>query len=91
MADRVSDDLWRAANVNGQLEERLLAVGQRTAERAKAISRREGGKANYTVVHSIRPGGRAQVQVMSDNAGEEYGDEKAKRIGALRRAARGER
>ncbi|MDO4653375.1 hypothetical protein [Corynebacterium durum] len=88
--DKVTDAVWRAANKNGELTRKMQEVAERIAASATMISRREGGKANYRVETSIRPAGRAQVLVVSDDRDEEYGTEKTKRIGALRRAAKGE-
>lgn len=67
----------------------LLATAERVRRRAQAISDAEGGTAKFTIRKGIRPGGRAFVDVVSDNPAEEFGTEKVKKIGALRRAARG--
>lgn len=87
---KVSDQLFRAANKPGRIMDGLEKVGRRTAQRATAVSRREGGTANYTIRKGVRPNGRVYVDVVSDNPAEEYGTEGTKRIGALRRVGRGE-
>lgn len=68
----------------------LEKAGQRTVQRATSISRSQGGTARYTLRKGTRPNGRVYVDVVSSNRDEEYGTESVKRIGALRRAARGE-
>lgn len=90
MARRPSDELWRAVNKAVAKSGALDRAGESLAARATQISRSNGGSANYRLRSSIRPGGRAVVDVVSDNAAEERGSEKVKRINALRRAARGE-
>lgn len=84
-ADRVPDFIWRDVNQQKGLKRHLLGVGERVARAALAESRKHGGEANYSVRYSVRPRGRAQVQVFSDNRAEEYGGEDTPRIGALRR------
>lgn len=90
MANRVSDQLFRAANRPGRIMDGLERVADRTIARATKISRAEGGKANYTKRKGVRPNGRVYVDVVSDSPAEEYGDETTRRIGALRRVGRGE-
>lgn len=84
------NDMWEKVNRDPNLRTALETRAKKTAERATAISRAEGGSANYTVKSGIRPGGRAFADVVSDNREEELGTEEVKRIGALRRAVRGE-
>lgn len=86
----VSDQLFRAANRPGKIRDGLEKVAKRTVHRATALSRREGGTANYSIRHGVRPNGRVYVDVVSDNRDEEYGTEETPRIGALRRVGRGE-
>lgn len=87
-ADNVPEFLWREANQQKGLKRHLLSVGERVARAATAESRKHGGTANYRVRYSVRPRGRAQVQVISDNRAEEYGGEHTRRIGALRRVVK---
>lgn len=88
---KVSEQLWRMTNRKTPTRQALERAAQRVATTATAISRANGGTANYTTRPIIRPGGRASVDVVSDNAAEERGTEEVKRTNALRRAARGER
>ncbi|APT92694.1 hypothetical protein CPHO_07080 [Corynebacterium phocae] len=83
-------DLWKVANKNRRLQEVLEKRARRIAARATAISRANGGKANYSVRTGIRPSGRAYADVVSDSPAEERGTEEVPRINALRRAARGQ-
>ena len=87
---RPSDETWRAVNKAVAKSGALDKAGQRLAEKATRISRANGGSANYRVQPRVRPGGRAVVDVISDNVAEERGSGEVKRINALRRAARGE-
>lgn len=91
MAEKVSDAVWRMVNKNRGMRDRLRKVGERVAANATRISRANGGTANYRVVEGTRPGGRAYMDVVSDNPAEEYGTEDTPRINALRRAQRGEK
>lgn len=87
---RPSEEVWRATNDAVAKSGALEKAAQRLAARATQISRANGGSANYRVQPKTRPGGRAVVDVISDNPEEERGSEDVKRINALRRAARGE-
>ena len=73
----------------GSVARRDAQAARDLAADATRISRQNGGKANYSVRSGIRPGGRAYVDVVSDNEAEERGSEQVPRINALRRAARG--
>lgn len=88
---KVSEQLWRMTNRKSPTRDALERTAERVARNATAISRANGGTANYTVRPLIRPGGRASVDIVSDNAAEERGTEETMRINALRRSARGER
>lgn len=87
---RPSEETWRAANEAVAKSGALDKAAQRLVARATQISRENGGSANYRAQPKTRPGGRAVVDVISDNIEEERGSESVKRINALRRAARGE-
>ncbi|HAT1303609.1 TPA: hypothetical protein I8V98_002087 [Corynebacterium striatum] len=88
MADYL-DQMWRKINRDPKIHAALRRRAEATAARATAISRAEGGTANYSIRTGIRPGGRAYADVVSDNGEEEQGTETVRRINALRRAARG--
>lgn len=81
---------WIPANRLKHIHKALETRADKLAARATAISRAEGGTANYRVVKMFRPGGRVAFDVVSDNPDEEYGTDEVRRIGALRRALRGE-
>ena len=90
MGRMVEDEVWRAANKDGKLEQRLRERAQKIADRATQISRSKGGSGTYRVEVSTRPKGRVQALVVTNDVDEEYGTETVERIGALRKAARGE-
>lgn len=84
------DDMFRKVNQTPVIKKALQARAEKVKARATAISRAADGTANYSIKSGTRPGGRAYVDVVSDNSAEEFGTEKVRRIGALRRAVRGE-
>ena len=81
---KTSGDLWRAINESVLKSGALEKAAREVAAEATRISRANGGTANYSVRSGIRPGGRAYVDVVSDNEAEERGSEQVPRINALR-------
>lgn len=80
---------WQKINQAPGVLKAEESAARRIAARATAISRAEGGAANYTVRQGTRPGGRTYFDVVSDRPDEEFGTESTQRINALRRAVRG--
>lgn len=83
------DKQFQQLNRNPKIAQALKNRAEKIRVAAQRISDAEGGTAHYRVVSGVRPGGRAYAYVVSDNRDEEFGTQKTKRIGALRRAARG--
>lgn len=83
------DKQFRQLNRNPKIAQALKVRAEKIRAAAQRISDAEGGTAHYRVASGVRPGGRAYAYVVSDNRDEEFGTQKTKRIGALRRAVRG--
>lgn len=89
MAKSWQEKMWESLNRDPTIQQACVRRAEKTRDRAAAISAAEGGTAHFAVRTGIRPGGRFFADVTSDNRDEEFGTEKTRRIGALRRAARG--
>lgn len=87
MPESLSHEMFTQLNRSPALARQLVRTAHRVQAIAKRTSAAAGGTATFTVDYGIRPGGRARVNVVSNNPGEEYGAEGVARIGALRRAA----
>lgn len=64
----------------------LQVVANRVAARASGLAASEGVEMNITTVAGVRPGGRPFVNVVSDNADQEFGTSKTERRRILGRA-----
>lgn len=64
----------------------LQVVANRVSARAVSLARTEGVEMNVSTVAGIRPGGRPFVNVISDNADQEFGTSKTARRRILGRA-----
>lgn len=89
MARRLSSAEWKRIAGSAQVRSMTRQRGNLIAMRARVLNDAEGGTANITVEHGVRPDGRSFTRVTSDNADEEYGTSKTRRRRVLRRAATG--
>lgn len=67
----------------------LQVVADRIRKRAEGIAANEGVDMQVTTVAGVRPGGRPFVNVVSDNAEQEFGSSRVDRRRILGRAAGG--
>lgn len=65
----------------------LQVVANRVAARAKGIAASEGVDMEVTTVAGVRPKGRPYVNVVTNNAEQEFGSARTKRRRVLGRAA----
>lgn len=65
----------------------LQVVANRVAARAKSIASSEGVEMEVKTVAGVRPKGRPYVNVVTDNAEQEFGSSRTKRRRILGRAA----
>lgn len=65
----------------------LQVVANRVAARARSIAASEGVEMEVTTVAGVRPKGRPYVNVVTNNAEQEYGSARTKRRRILGRAA----
>lgn len=92
MADDISidaDDLFIQANQTTQLRSAVRDKATRIAARARQITSKDDGDATISIRENPLPNGRYGMDVVSDADDEEFGTESRKRVGALRRAAKG--
>ncbi|MGP9760237.1 hypothetical protein [Corynebacterium sp. AOP12-C2-36] len=82
------DELFAQVNQTTQLRAGVRKVGTQVAADARRQTAKEGGKATITLREAPQPNGRYAMDVVSDSPDEEYGSTEAKRIRALRSAAR---
>lgn len=66
--------------------EQLQVVADRVRSRGAALANSEGVEMNITTTAGIRPGGRPFVNVVADNAAQEFGTSKTERRRILGRA-----
>jgi hypothetical protein len=67
----------------------LQVIADRRKKLAETLAKAEGVEMNVTTVAGVRPGGRPFVNVVSDNADQEFGTSKTSRRRILGRAAAG--
>lgn len=67
----------------------LQVIADRRKARAEQLAKAEGVEMTVTTVAGVRPGGRPFVNVVSDNAAQEFGTSKTERRRILGRAATG--
>lgn len=65
----------------------LLVVAERAAARARQLAASEGVEMNVSTVSGVRPKGRPFVNVVADNAEQEFGSSRMGRFRILGRAA----
>lgn len=82
------DDIFAQVNQSTQLRAGVRKAATKVAAEARRTTAKEGGKATITLREAPLSNGRYSMDVVSDSADEEYGSTEAKRIRALRSAAR---
>lgn len=65
----------------------LQVVANRVAKRAQMLAGAEGVEMNVSTVAGVRPKGRPYVNVVADNAEQEFGSSRSGRFRILGRAA----
>lgn len=71
------------------VRKQLQVVADRIKGRADGLARAEGVDMNVTTVAGVRPKGRPFVNVVGDNAEQEFGSSRTKRRRILGRAGEG--
>lgn len=77
--------IQRAAQHAG-VRKQLQVVADRIKSRAEGLANSDGVDMTITTKSGIRPGGRPFVDVVGDNAAQEFGSSKSKRYRILGRA-----
>ena len=77
--------IMAAAN-NPGVTAHLAVVAARIKKRAEGIAKDEGVEMEVTTQAGVRPGGRPFVNVISDNADQEFGTSRTRRRRVLGRA-----
>lgn len=85
----ITPELIQKAMASPGLLKQLQVVGDRVKERAKALAAAEGVEMEVTTVAGVRPLGRPFVNVLADNADQEFGTGKSARYRILGRAGEG--
>ncbi len=85
----MTDEQWQAVVGSAPVQAAILRRATTIAARARSLNDAEGGKAQITLERATRADGRPVVNVVSDNAAEEYGTSGTRRRRVLRRAASG--
>lgn len=67
----------------------LQVVADRIRKRAESLAASEGVDMQVTTVAGVRPKGRPFVNVLADNAEQEFGSSRSKRLRILGRSAAG--
>lgn len=85
----ISRELILKAMHHKDVKAHLQVIANRRKKKAQTIAKTEGVEMNVTTVAGVRPGGRPFVNVVSDNADQEFGTSRTARRRILGRAAGG--
>lgn len=82
----ISYEFIQQAAQQPDVQKRLQQTANRIRARAESIAANEGSDMNVTTVSGVRPGGRPFVNVIGDNADQEFGTSRTQRRRILGRA-----
>lgn len=85
----ISYEFIQKAAQHPDVVKHLAVVAKRIQARAEGLAASEGVDMNVTTVAGVRPGGRPFVNVVGDNAEQEFGSSRTERRRILGRAGAG--